>query len=370
MNGSVPSSPCLTVCGTRSGLGDVATCLMIMASGAVFQRAGDDRYWNDLMTAVSIMTGEALWRSRKVRYYAGDWDAIQTVMPDFDLVPFSAGQDEPANPFLQTVMRKPLSVTERAIPIGVVSHTYSLASHREVAALCRSGLISTGIDPASLRYEIGLSELGEWMNLRIYLDDSFSFKDAYEKKLDLRLECFNSVDGSSRLVILFGWFRFVCSNGLVIGETKIEIKERHGQSLDITSIPERIRPVLESVKADRARMKQWEVDIVSIENIMTWTDTKLSEAWGKRAAARVFHICESGKDVEIEDFAPGTATQKPVRYLNPVPGSPERSKTKYDVSQALSFVATLRKNAEERVTRQTDIPSLLADLPTGVAVPV
>jgi hypothetical protein len=28
---------------------------------------------------------------------------------------------------------------------------------------------------------------------------------------------------SSRLVILFGWLRFVCANGLVIGETKIEI---------------------------------------------------------------------------------------------------------------------------------------------------
>jgi Domain of unknown function (DUF932) len=320
------------------------------------------------MTTLSIMRAEALWRSRKVRYYAGDWDAVQTVMPDFELLPFSAGQDEPANPFLQTVMRKPLSVTERAIPIGVVSHSYSLAAHRDVAALCRKGLTSTGIAPAKLRYEIGLSELGEWMNFRIYLDDSFSFTDAYGQKLDLRLECFNSVDGSSRLVILFGWFRFVCSNGLVIGETKIEIKERHGQSLDIASIPERIRPVFESVKVDRAKMEQWETDKVSIDNIMTWTDTKLSEAWGKKAAARVFHICDSGKDVELEDFALGSATEKPVRYLGRVPGSPERANTKYDVSQALSFVATLGNNAEERVARQTDIPSLLGHLPAGAAV--
>ena len=43
------------------------------------------------------------------------------------------------------------------------------------------------------------------MNLRIYLDES-TFTDAYDNKLDLKVECFNSVDGSSRLVILFAGF--------------------------------------------------------------------------------------------------------------------------------------------------------------------
>jgi hypothetical protein len=314
------------------------------------------------MSAISILPGDAQWRSRKVRYFSGDWDAIRTVLPQFDLVPFAAGEDEPSNPFLQTVMRKPLSAAERPIPVGVVSHTYSLAPHDDVAVLCSKGLTDTGIEPRNLRYEIGLSELGEWMNLRIYLDDSYSFTDARGNKLDLRLECFNSVDGSSRLVILFGWFRFVCANGLVIGETKIEIKERHGQSLDLASIPERIRPALEAVQVDRARMKQWQAEKVAINDISTWADEKVADKWGKKAAARVFHICAVGKDIEIDPFAPGNATKKPFRYLGRVPGSPERAATKYDVSQALSFVATHRNNAEERVTRQTDIPHLLTFL--------
>ena len=186
-----------------------------------------------MISALSILPGEAHWRSRQVRYYTGDWNSVLSVMPEFDLVSFAAGQGEPANPFLQTVMRRPLSATERPIAVGVVSHTYSLASHRDVAALCRKGIVGrgidlfeSGIDAGELRYEVGLSELGEWMNFRIYLPDQYSFTDADGQTLDLRLECFNSVDGSSRLVILFGWFRFVCSNGLVIGETKIEIKER------------------------------------------------------------------------------------------------------------------------------------------------
>jgi hypothetical protein len=85
--------------------------------------------------------------------------------------------------------------------------------------MCFDGIQQAGIDPVPLRCELGLTSLGEWMNLRIY------FPESHQKKLvgraddvmDLRLEYFNSVEGSSRLVILLGWLRFVCSNGLVIG---------------------------------------------------------------------------------------------------------------------------------------------------------
>lgn len=315
------------------------------------------------MSAISILPGEARWRSRKVRYYTGDWNSIQTVMPEFNLLPFTVGIDEPVNPFLQTVIRRPLSATERPMPVGVVSHTYTLAPHREVAALCRQGLVDAGIEPGDLRYEVGLSELGEWMNFRIYFPDLYSFTDARGQNLDLRLECFNSVDGSSRLVILFGWFRIVCANGLIIRETKIEIKERHGQALDLASILERIRPALEVVQTDRARMKTWQAEKVAIDDVAAWADDKIADKWGKKAAARVFHICDVGRDIEIEDpFAPGKATEKPIRYLGRVPGSPERAATKYDVSQALSFVATHRRDAEERITRQADIPRLLERL--------
>lgn len=207
------------------------------------------------------------------------------------------------------------------------------------------------------------------MNFRIYFPEDYSFTEAHGLKLDLRLECFNSVDGSSRLVILFGWYRLICSNGLVIGETKIEIKERHGQSLDLASIPERIRPALEAVEADRARMERWQAEQVAIDDIAPWADGSVTKKWGKRAATRVFHICDSGKDIEIGDpFAPGAATEKPIRYLARVPGSPERAATKYDVSQALSFVATRRNNSEERVARQADIPRLLKHLPEHASV--
>jgi hypothetical protein len=110
-------------------------------------------------------------------------------------------------------------------------------------------------------------------------------------------------------------------------------------------------------------MKEWQAEKVAINDIAVWADEKLSEKWGKKAAARVYHICDAGKDIEIEDpFASGAVTEKPIRYLYRVAGSPERAVTKYDVSQALSFVATRRNNTEERVTWQADIPLLLERL--------
>ena len=54
-----------------------------------------------------------------------------------------------------------------------------------------------------------------------------------------------------------------------------------------------------------------------------------------------------------------TSREKPVCA---VPGAPERASTKYDVAQAMSFVATQRKNAEERVAWQNVIPRLLERL--------
>src|SRR5262245_11987943 len=139
------------------------------------------------MTALSVVSDEAAWRSRKVQYYAGEWTSILEVLPEFELKPFTAAPDEPANPFLQVVMRKPLSAAERPIPVGVVSHTYSVAPHREVAALCRKGLIDAGVEETDLRYEVGLSELAEWMNFRIYLPDSYNFVDGHGQPLGLRL---------------------------------------------------------------------------------------------------------------------------------------------------------------------------------------
>ena len=229
---------------------------------------------------------------------------------------------------------------------------------------CREGLVDAGVDPANLRYEVGVSELGEWMNFRMYFPEEYGLQDSHGERVDLRLECFNAVDASSKLIVLFGWYRLVCANGMVIGESKIEIRERHGEPLDIDTICDRIASSLDAAQANRRRLVEWQETPIDVNALARWVDGPVTDSWGKKAAARVFHICRAGHDVEIDNFAVGAASEKPVRQQVPVPGSPRPAGTKYDASQALSFVATHRNDADDRLGRQAAIPALLRKLPT------
>ena len=149
-------------------------------------------------TTLQIQPETLRWRSREVRYYAGAWDDVLSVLPEFETVPFCAGPLEPSNPFLLTVSRKPLSAVQRPMPVGVVSHRYSLVQHRDVATRCREGLVSAGVKTVDLRYEVGVSQLGEWMNFRIYFPEKYSLRDSHGEKVDLRLECFKACAGKAR----------------------------------------------------------------------------------------------------------------------------------------------------------------------------
>lgn len=306
---------------------------------------------------------EARWRSRMISYHAGDWDKVVSLLPSFTLAPFTAGEGKPANPFLQAVMREPTDPSKARIPVGVVGRSYTLVQHLDAAQLCHEAVTTACCNSNSLRYEVGLSELGEWMNLRIYFPESYQHKDSHNEAADLRLECFNSVDGSSSLTILFGWFRIICANGLVIGETKMKFHERHGQNLTLSAAAHHIGSALESVEKGRKQIQAWETEAIAIETIARWADNYVSDKWGKKAATRVFHICASGTDVEMANlFEGGTPTERNIRVLHRVPGSPRRAKNKYDVSQALSFIASRRNNPEERLAWQETIPSLIEHL--------
>ena len=313
--------------------------------------------------SVELTEERVRWRARDASYMAGSWSSLSQRIPRFTLEDFKAKTDGPANPHIRTVVRQPLTVTEQPIPIGVVSNTYCLAQHGKVVEMCIQGLREHGIDPKVLKCEVGLTSLGEWMNFRAYFPESYSYTPKDGKKLSLRLECFNSVDGSSRLVIMLGWFRFVCSNGLIIGETKAELRDVHDEHLNLGVIPGIIANGLAKVRSDLERLRQWETTPFDLPGLEGWIDAHLAEKWGKKAACRTLHICRGGTDVEISDpFAGGKASEKPVKILEPVPGAPNPSRNLYDVCQALSWLATTRNSAEERLEWQSQIPKLIDNL--------
>ncbi len=323
---------------------------------------------DDLLTPpaeemVEVTDETVRWRARDVSFMKGRWSALSKRIPRFAIQDFKAVADGPANPHIRSVVRLPVTVTERQIPVGVVSNTYNLAQHADVVEMCFEGLQAHQIDPSALRCEVGLTPLGEWMNFRAYFPDRFSYNPGDGNKLALRLECFNSVDGSSRLVILLGWFRFICANGLIVGETKADLRDIHDANLDLKVIPEIISKGLAKVKADLERLRRWERSLVELPKFEGWVDDHLAGQWGKKAACRTLHICRSGADVELTDpFAGGKPSEKPIKLLNDVPGASKPAKNLYDVCQALSWVATHRNSADERLEWQGHIPKLIENL--------
>ena len=150
--------------------------------------------------SVELTNETVRWRARDASFMAGKWAALSKRIPRFVVEDFKATAGGPANPHIRTVVRLPVSAPEQRIPVGVVSNTYRLAQHADVVEMCLKGIRAHDIDPSELRCEVGLTSLGEWMNFRAYFPDSFSHNPGDGNKLALRLECFNSVDGSSRLV--------------------------------------------------------------------------------------------------------------------------------------------------------------------------
>jgi hypothetical protein len=303
------------------------------------------------------------WRARDATFLSGKSDALLKRIPRFVVDDFKATADGPANPHIRTVVRLPVSVTEQRIPVGIVSNTYKLVQHADVAAMCIKGLSAHGIDTRELRCDVGLTALGEWMNFRIYFPESFSFGASDKNKLTLRLECFNSVDGSSRLVVQLSWFRLICSNGMTVKETMAVLSDIHNQNLNLEVIPKIIAEGLAKVRADKERLQLWEQSPVESSKFDGWVDGHLADRWGKKAACRTLHICRSGADVELLDlFSGGKPSEKPTKLLTPVPGAPNPAKNLYDVCQALSWIATQRNSADERLEWQGHIPGLIENL--------
>jgi hypothetical protein len=305
------------------------------------------------------------WHARDVSYYSGRWDRLRLLLPKFELADFTAGLSVLSNPYLRSVVRSPRTAAEQAIAVGVVSNTYTLVQHEQVAEKCFDGIRRAGVDVSTLRCELGLTPLAEWMNLRVYFPDTYRYevRPQVGDVMDLRLECFNSVDGTSRLVVIFDWLRLVCLNGMVIGETVVERRDVHNRQLTLEPIPGLIKKGLEQVARDMKRLQQWEGQLIAPGSLEPWIDDAVTSGWGPRAACRVLQICCTGQDAELaEPFAGGPASKRRLIRTTQVPGSAVPARTLFDAAQALSWVATDRRDREERVAWQRQVPVLVKAL--------
>lgn len=253
-----------------------------------------------------------------------------------------------------------------AVPIAMVSKAYGLVGHSQLAGTLMAALEDAEIpSPATCQTTVSLSEYGTRMHLLIALPEQFSPPD--DHALVPTLHCWNSVDGQRRLEVQIGWFRFVCSNGLLIGDAVGRVARRHVGSLELSDlIPEVVRQ-LRQVPEQAETMRRWAGQQVDAEQVTAWADSALAAAWGPLNAARVLHLVRSGVVVRFpgahsRDEAKLAPSRRTVVHETHVPGSEPPNDNLYRVSQALSWVAGSRTELEGRQERLRQIPALLKAL--------
>jgi hypothetical protein len=214
-----------------------------------------------------------------------------------------------------------------------------------------------------VRAELKITEYGERMALSLYLPDKFAFDPGDGHPLALRLECFNSVEGSTRFRALMGWFRFVCSNGLVIGVTRSDLRRRHVGNLAVSDVADVLQSGIQESEKEMENLKKWRHQQISPGDLVPWIEKDLREGWGCKAAARTYHIARTGHDVEIiGPYKGNTPITVPVRQAGQVPGVSEVADNLYDVSQILAWLAKERRDLQEQVEWREQIPELLEPL--------
>ena len=296
------------------------------------------------------------------RVFVGPVDDLMDLLPEFDTAPLRAHPAMREHPDLQMVVRKPMEGVP-AMAVGQVSREYSLVQHAEaVSMIARSLQDAATLDPRRLMGELSLSRFGAWMNLSFFLPKEYSFRDVHGCDVEFRCSASNSVDGSSRLHIRFDWFRKICSNGMVVAE-------RRGQSLvhrnlDLKAVRRRVRDGCEAFETHRQNLEKWQNERVADDRLASWADAVLCKKWRLHAAARVLRICSTGQDPRFGGRTEGPPSElvRKAGWGSRVLGSPRRAATKYDVAQAMSWVASRRPNIVERIRWQRQIPDLLKHL--------
>jgi hypothetical protein len=307
------------------------------------------------------------WFNSPLTFHEGTLTEIRAHIPAFERRGFALTQTDNErsrlNERLDTIVRLPFGEDKTFIPVGVVSKDYTLVPHDAVLDVAIEALDEAKIATGDVRAELKITEYGERMALSLYLPDKYRFDPGDGYPMALRLECLNSVDGSTRFRALMGWFRFVCSNGLIIGVTYSDVRRRHVGDLRLGDVGAVLASGLKESETEKKNFENWRKAEITLNRLAPWVDKDLREGWGFKAAARAFHIALSGSDAKVVgQYKDSTPTTIAMQETKRVPGAPQKCHNLFDLSQILAWLAKERRDVQEQMEWREKIPGLMAPL--------
>lgn len=313
------------------------------------------------------------WEGELVQITTGTLDEISRKIPHFERRPFvAAAPDQADSPkvkrqsahrFRDLIVRATDNDDESEVPVGVVSKKYGLVQHLDVFKAVTTAMENADIAVDEVRCALSLTEYKSRMRLGFILPAEYEFDPGDGHSLALRLECFNSVDGSTRLWMVLGWLRFVCGNGLILGTTRLNLRQVHNEKINVKLLGDSLCKALASIEREHKIVKEWAAEAVTANALNAFADGPLRRKWGIRAAARFLLICETGYDGRPRDpFEKAKPSELTMRNDRSVPGAAAPARNAFDASQALAWLAHQRRDVQEQLERTRHIPALIAAL--------
>jgi len=299
---------------------------------------------------------QVTWFAQPISVHKGKLDQLRSHLPIFDRKDFGS------NEFLDVIVREPIN-GEPSIPVATVSKGYALIQHEEVFDAMMEGIKAVDFDTAGLEGTLTLSKYGERMSLNLQIP-GFDFDPGDGHPIILMANCLNSVDKSTALVFRLSWKRLVCSNGMMFGIKNSRIRQIH--SLQCTN-PENIKKFLKDnfkrVPKEHSLYKKWAEIPIKLDSFIKWADEPLTKTWGSHAAARAYHIANTGWDGKIKDpFQKALPHEREISYAVKVPGSCAPVKNAFHVSQILSWLAREQKTVQGQFEKMIEIGDLMRKL--------
>ena len=259
------------------------------------------------------------------------------------------------------IVRTPTKESPEPGVLAVVSPRYGLVQHREVLRGALDWVKSEcGVSPTQI--ELGLSETGGHAAFRFDLGKVRQISpDGFPVNLQLIVR--NTVDRTSSIRAHLGWLRLICSNGMVVGVIAGRTRKTHRDDVALGKIFTSLSGTLGEMEQDQETLEAWAARNVTLDEVRKLSNGILARRWDRVSAARVWHICESGRDARfVPPFRGQVPTDQPVRFEGTVPGSPCPVGTLYDVAQAMSWVATRKRGLDESEMRQREIGHIISSM--------
>jgi len=210
---------------------------------------------------------------------------------DYEVVPMPLEVRDPVNKgeFCNNAMNKLVLVRkgkegQSSSIVGVHSEKYKPQSTFEILEKYNS-VLTDNVDCSDVSITDQVLDGGRKAR-RSIIFNKYQFEVSENEKIALKLDLYNSFDGSWPWFSAFGALNFVCMNGLVSGQFAMVISKKHTTGFSISSEIAKIKNASEMFNNDIEKFKKWtqkKVSWLEVENVVKQTLASKPKSFKQRA---------------------------------------------------------------------------------------